>query len=111
MALSFHFDCHRFDGAIERIVAFRIIRSYGCGFIPANVCGFVRREHKWRGIADLSFGDFFPEHKEKTLYGMLAAIEVNEDIEKRVLRQGIYLVKVEGDLCRLSKPERPRVFN
>ncbi len=58
-----------------------------------------------------TFGDFFPEHKDKTLYGMLAAIDVNEDIEKRVLRQGIYLVKVEGDLCRLSKPERPRVFN
>ncbi|MCP4654144.1 MAG: DUF3782 domain-containing protein, partial [bacterium] len=37
-----------------------------------------------------TFGDFFPEHKDKTLYGMLAAIEVNEDIEKRVLRQGIY---------------------
>ena len=58
-----------------------------------------------------SFGDFFPEHKDKKLYGMLAAIDVNEDVEKRVLRQGVYLVKVEGDLCRLSKPERPRVFN
>ncbi len=58
-----------------------------------------------------TFGDVFPEHKDKTLYGMLAAIDVNEDIEKRVLRQGVYLVKVEGDLCRFSKPERPRVFN
>ncbi len=58
-----------------------------------------------------TFGDFFPEHKDKKLYGMLAAIDVNEDIEKRVLRQGIYLVKVEGDLCRLCAPERPRVFN
>jgi hypothetical protein len=36
---------------------------------------------------------------------------IKPSIEKRVLRQGVYLVKVDGDLCQLSKPERPRVFN
>ncbi|MCP4656322.1 MAG: DUF3782 domain-containing protein [bacterium] len=58
------------------------------------------------------FGDFFPEHHGKTLYGMLAAIDVDEEMEKRVLRQGIYLVKVQGGLCRLCQLEgfQPRSF-
>ena len=77
-----------------------------------EVKSHLREEGLQQLLKHLStFRDFFPEHKDKTLYGMLAAIDVNEDIEKRVLRQGIYLVKVEGDLCRLCTPERPRVFD
>jgi hypothetical protein len=59
-----------------------------------------------------SFGDFFPEHRGKTRYGILVAVDVPEELEKRVLAQGIYLAKIHGDLFELVVPEgfEPRGF-
>ena len=59
-----------------------------------------------------SFGEFFPEHRGKTRYGMLVAVDVPEELEKRVLQQGIYLAKIHGDLFELVLPEgfEPRGF-
>ncbi len=60
-----------------------------------------------------SFGDFFPDHRGKTLYGILVAVDVPEELEKRVLRQGIYLAKIHGDLFELVAPDdfQPRGFS
>ncbi len=52
-----------------------------------------------------SFAGFFPEHRGKTLYGLLAAVDVPEELEKRVLSQGIYLAKIHGDLFELVTAE------
>ncbi len=52
-----------------------------------------------------SFVEFSPEHRGKTLYGLLAAVDVPEELEKRVLSQGIYLAKIHGDLFELVSPE------
>ena len=52
-----------------------------------------------------TFGDFFPEHRGKTRYGILVAVDVPEALEKRVLQQGIYLAKIHGDLFELVQPE------
>ncbi len=52
-----------------------------------------------------SFATFFPEHRGKTLYGLLAAVDVPEELEKRVLSQGIYLAKIHGDLFELVTTE------
>jgi hypothetical protein len=59
-----------------------------------------------------SFGEFFPEHRGKTRYGVLVAVDVPEALEKRVLQQGIYLAKIHGDLFELVLPEgfEPRGF-
>ncbi len=59
-----------------------------------------------------SFVSFFPEHRGKTLYGMLVAVDVPEELEKRILSQGIYLAKIHGDLFELVTPEgfEPRGF-
>ncbi len=59
-----------------------------------------------------SFGDFFPAHRGKTFYGVLAAVDVPEELEQRVLEQGIYLAKIHGDLFELAVPEgfEPRGF-
>ncbi len=59
-----------------------------------------------------SFVTFFPEHRGKTLYGLLAAVDVPEELEKRVLSQGIYLAKIHGDLFELVTPVgfEPRGF-
>ncbi len=52
-----------------------------------------------------SFGDFFPEHRGKTRYGILVAVDVPEKLEERILGQGIYLAKIHGDLFELVLPE------
>lgn len=59
-----------------------------------------------------SFGDFFPDHRGKTLYGILVAVDVPEELEERVLKQGIYLAKIHGDLFELVLPQDfvPRGF-
>lgn len=59
-----------------------------------------------------NFGEFFPDHRDKTLYGILAAVDVPEDLEKRVLQQGIFLAKIHGDLFELvmSDDFAPRGF-
>ncbi len=59
-----------------------------------------------------SFVTFFPEHRGKTLYGLLAAVDVPEEFEKRVLSQGIYLARIHGDLFELVTPVgfEPRGF-
>ena len=43
---------------------------------------------------------------------MLVAVDVPEELEKRVLQQGIYLAKIHGDLFELVLPEgfEPRGF-
>ena len=59
-----------------------------------------------------SFGDFFPAHRGKTLYGILVAVDVPEELEQRVFKQGIYLAKIHADLFELVLPEdfEPRGF-
>ncbi len=59
-----------------------------------------------------SFSDFFPAHRGKTFYGVLAAVDVPEELEQRVLKHGIYLAKIHGDLFELAVPEgfEPRGF-
>ncbi len=59
-----------------------------------------------------SFAEFFPTYRGKTFYGILVAVDVPEELEKRVLKQGIYLAKIHGDVFDLVLPEgfEPRGF-
>ena len=58
------------------------------------------------------FRKLFGAHEGKKLYGILATNEISEDIQKRVLNEGIYLVAMHGDLYELRVPEgfQPRAF-
>jgi len=52
-----------------------------------------------------NFTRFFPEHKDKKLFGILAVVEAPKHLEKRVAREGIYLAKIHDDLFELQIPE------
>ncbi len=58
------------------------------------------------------FPEFFPHHRGKELYGILAAIEAPADMQRQVLKKGIYLMLVSEDACELREPEgfQPRDF-
>jgi hypothetical protein len=51
------------------------------------------------------FGRFFPEHKDKKLYGILAAVDIPKDLKAKVMRQGLYLARIHDDVFELETPE------
>ncbi len=58
------------------------------------------------------FPEFYPEHKDKKLYGILAAVDVPENLRQRVLREGIYLARINDETFELDVPPNfePRSF-
>jgi hypothetical protein len=58
------------------------------------------------------FPAFFPEHAGKKVYGILAAVDVPEDIRKKVLQEGIYLARIHDETFEIEVPEgfQPRAF-
>lgn len=59
------------------------------------------------------FPRFFPEHKDKALYGIVAAVDINEQMRKKVLNAGLYLALIRDDTFCLDVPEgfKPKRFN
>jgi hypothetical protein len=59
------------------------------------------------------FGHFFPEHKSKKLYGILAAVDAPAGLKEKILRHGLYLARIHDDVFELETPAdfQPRCFN
>jgi len=58
------------------------------------------------------FPVFFPEHKEKALYGIIAAVDIAEHLKRKVLKEGLYMAIIREDTFCLEVPEEfePRQF-
>lgn len=58
------------------------------------------------------FRSFFPVHRDKKIYGILAAVDAPEEIRNRVLREGIYLARVHDGHFEVQVPEtfQPHAF-
>jgi len=71
-----------------------------------EVKSHLKEEHIQEMLRDLKrFPRFFPEHKDKALYGIIAAVNVSEQMKKRVLDNGLYLAVIRDDTFRLEVPE------
>ncbi len=55
---------------------------------------------------------FFPEHRGKKIYGILAAVAGVHEAEKRALRKGLYVARINDEIFELNIPEnfQPRAF-
>ena len=51
------------------------------------------------------FPQFFPEHRDKRLFGILACVDAPENLERRVLQSGIYLAKIHDETFRIQVPD------
>ncbi len=51
------------------------------------------------------FYEFFPEHKDKKVYGIIAAVDVSEKLKQEVLNEGIYLARIHEDQFELDVTE------
>ena len=79
--------------------------------LVAEVKSRFREEHLAEMKKKLEdFPKFFPEHKDKELRGLVAAVDFPEQLAKRVLREGLYLARIRDDTFVLALPDdfKPR---
>ncbi|MFZ1828941.1 MAG: DUF3782 domain-containing protein [Candidatus Competibacteraceae bacterium] len=50
------------------------------------------------------FPAWFPEHRDKALYGILAAVDIPDALISPVLAQGLYLARIHDDLFEMQVP-------
>lgn len=60
-----------------------------------------------------AFPQMFPEHNDKRLYGILAAMDLQENLKEQLSQAGIYLALIHDEVFQLQIPAgfQPRCFN
>ena len=58
------------------------------------------------------FRDFFPEHRDKQLYGILAAVDWPPALKAQAIGEGLYVARIHDDVFDLEVEQdfQPRVF-
>jgi len=58
------------------------------------------------------FRDFFPEHRDKQLYGILAAVDWPPALKAQAIGEGLYVARIHDDVFHLEVDQefQPRVF-
>ena len=58
------------------------------------------------------FREFFPEHKDKRLYGILAAVDMGNELRKKTLQEGLYVARIHDEVFELDVPQdfRPKNY-
>jgi hypothetical protein len=51
------------------------------------------------------FRTFFPEHKDKQLYGILAAVDMFPELREKTLEEGFYVARIHDQVFELDTPE------
>jgi hypothetical protein len=51
------------------------------------------------------FRTFFPEHKDKQLYGILAAVDMSPKLRQKTLEEGFYVARIHDQVFELDTPE------
>jgi hypothetical protein len=51
------------------------------------------------------FRAFFPEHKNKQLYGILAAVDMSPELRQKTLQEGFYVARIHDQVFELDTPE------
>jgi hypothetical protein len=58
------------------------------------------------------FRSFFPEHKDKKLYGILAAVHLSSELREKILQEGFYVARIHDQVFELDIPDnfQPRLY-
>ena len=58
------------------------------------------------------FREFFPEHRDKQLYGILAAVDWSEAVKAQAIAEGLYVARIHDDVFDLEVAPtfEPRAF-
>ncbi|NJL47716.1 MAG: DUF3782 domain-containing protein [Leptolyngbyaceae cyanobacterium SM2_5_2] len=93
------------------------VLAYANGSTNAAYVVEVKSHPRQESITQLKallerFRDFFPEHGDKALYGILAAVDLSEALRVQALREGLYVARIHDEVFELDVPEdfQPQVF-
>ncbi|WP_295456839.1 DUF3782 domain-containing protein [uncultured Thiodictyon sp.] len=93
------------------------VLAYANGPVNAAYVVEVKSHPREEGITQLRdllqrFREFLPEHRDKRLYGILAAVDLTPTLRERVLRDGFYVARIQDQVFTLDVPEgfQPRVY-
>ena len=55
---------------------------------------------------------FFPEHKDKQLYGILASVDLSNELRTKILQEGLYVARIHDQVFELDIPDnfQPRTY-
>lgn len=91
--------------------------SYANGVLNTAYVVEVKSHLREEGIVQLrrlleQFRDFFPEHREKRLYGILAVVDASPALRERALREGFYVARIHDSVFELDVPAdfQPKAF-
>jgi hypothetical protein len=51
------------------------------------------------------FRSFFSEHKDKKLYGILAAVDLSNELREKILQEGFYVARIHDQVFELDSPD------
>ncbi len=80
------------------------VLSYANGPVNAAYLVEVKSHLREEAIGQLKdilhqFREFFPEHRDKRLFGILAAVDLTAAMRERVLREGFYAARIHDQVC------------
>lgn len=96
----------------------RTLRFDAFAYSPSVACvveirGLLTEDSSERLLQSLhDFRALFPEHRDKTIFGILAFADAPEDVCDRILDAGIYLARIQDGQFEIQVPPdfRPRAF-
>ncbi|MBB1127116.1 DUF3782 domain-containing protein [Thiospirillum jenense] len=50
------------------------------------------------------FRAFFPEHRDKRVFGILAAVDLSASLRERILNEGLYVARIHDGIFELDTP-------
>ena len=50
------------------------------------------------------FRNFFPEHKDKRIYGILASVDLSNELREKILQEGLYVARIHDQVFELDIP-------
>ena len=58
------------------------------------------------------FRRFFSEHKDKKLYGILASVDLSNELREKILQEGFYVARIHDQVFELDIPDnfQPRLY-
>jgi hypothetical protein len=93
------------------------VLAYANGSINAAYVVEVKSHPREESITQLKnllerFRLFFPEHQNKTIYGILAAVNLSAALREKILREGLYVARIHDQVFELDTPDnfQPKAY-
>ncbi len=85
------------------------VLAYSNGEINAAYVVEVKSHAKQESIDQLksilnNFRRFFPEHSNKRVYGILAAVDIPQTLKDKALQEGLYVARISDDTFAMDTP-------